>query len=163
MRRHKQGLFRFIKSYIGDADEALDLTQDSFVSAWTALGRYDAARPFDVWLRRIALNKCRDWARRRAVRSFFFGAVSLEDAGPHLASPAPGASQEPRLAALEAAIAALPRSLKEPLLLAAIEQRSHKETALLLGCSAKAVEMRLYRARALLAQALGAPLDDDEG
>ncbi len=60
MRRHKEKLYRFIRAYVGDADEAYDLTQESFVAAWTALSRFDSKRPFHIWLRRIALNKCRD-------------------------------------------------------------------------------------------------------
>src|SRR5215470_14148793 len=72
MRLHKDALHRFVWRYVGDADEALDLVQDSFVAAWAALDRFDAARPFPAWLRRIALNKCRDWSRRRKVRQFFF-------------------------------------------------------------------------------------------
>ena len=39
-------------------------------AAWLALSRYDPEQPFEAWLRRIALNKCRDRSRRNAVRSF---------------------------------------------------------------------------------------------
>ena len=68
MRRHKQWLYRFVRRYVGDRDDAYDVVQESFVSAWSALARYDPERPFEAWLRRIALNKCRDRARRGAVR-----------------------------------------------------------------------------------------------
>ena len=63
--RHKDGLYRFIRRYTGDPDEAYDLLQETFAAAWMALKRYDAARSFPTWLRSIALNKCRDWSRRR--------------------------------------------------------------------------------------------------
>ena len=71
LARYKAPTFRLIYRNIGDADEAMDLTQEAFVSGFAALDRYDADRPFKVWIARIALNKCRDWARRRKVRSFF--------------------------------------------------------------------------------------------
>lgn len=71
MRRHKEDLYRFIRLYVGDRGEAYDLLQEAFVAAWRNLKRYDSGRPFRAWLRGIAMNKCRDWARRRKVRQFF--------------------------------------------------------------------------------------------
>ena len=80
LTRYKAPVFRLIRSNVGDEGEAMDLTQESFVAGFAALGRYDGERPFRVWISRIALNKCRDWARRRAVRSFFTRALPLESA-----------------------------------------------------------------------------------
>lgn len=163
MRRHKEALYRFVRVYVGDASEAFDLVQETFVAAWTNLKRYDRARPFPAWLRGIALNKCRDWARRRRVRRFFFGAANLDVAGRNVAAPEPTAdevAESQQLARLEVAIAALPDALKAPLILAAIDGRSHKEAAAILGLSAKAVEVRVYRARQALKAALS--LADDE-
>src|SRR5690349_19499651 len=78
VRRYQDPLYRFIRRYVGDADEAYDLLQETMIAAWQALGRYDPERPALAWLRSIALNKCRDWARRRTVRQFFFRAAPLE-------------------------------------------------------------------------------------
>lgn len=152
MRRHKAWLYRFIRRYVGDRDDAYDVLQDSFVSAWSALARFDPARPFPAWLRQIALNKCRDRARRNAVRNtalaLFGFAAGLEQTTPPADEIA--ASGE-ALKRLEAAIARLPRRLKEPLILTVMEGLSHREAGALLGINAKAVEMRVYRARRQLA------------
>ena len=158
MGRHKHWLYRFVRRYVGDADEAYDVVQDAFVSAMSNLNRYDATRPFEAWLRRIALNKCRDRARRDAVRRVF----GLSRRGPEeteaVADPAAGADQtlaaSAALSALDKAIAALPGALKEPLVLTVIEGLSHKEAGVLLGLSAKAVEVRVYRAKRQLAETL---------
>lgn len=160
VQRYQEPLYRFIRRYVGDADEAYDLLQETFVSAWQALGRYDPARPAATWLRRIALNKCRDWGRRRAVRRFFYAATSL-DGSPAAADTAAASvtvddSNETALSKLDRAIAALPSQLKEPLLLTAFEGLSQIAAGEALGISAKAVETRLYRARKLLAEALKA-------
>ena len=80
VRRHQGWVFRLVRSHIGDGEEALDVTQASFVAAFAALNRYDAARPFQVWLFRIVINKCHDWRRRRAVRNFFSMALPLGEA-----------------------------------------------------------------------------------
>jgi RNA polymerase sigma factor (sigma-70 family) len=55
-----------------------------------------------------------------------------------------------RLCAVEKAISELSQDLKNPLILTALEGRSHAETGELLGISPKAVEMKVYRARKLL-------------
>lgn len=154
MRRHKEPIYRLIRSYIGDGEEAVDLVQDCFISAFKALDRYDQARPFRAWLSRIAINKCRDWARRRAVRRMLIStsptsqAVDVPDPAPR-ADEAVGDRQE--FERLRQAIADLPRTLKEPLILRTIEGLSQTETALVLRISEKSVETRLYRARKKLA------------
>jgi RNA polymerase sigma factor (sigma-70 family) len=165
MGRHKHWLYRFIRRNVGDADEAYDVLQDAFVSAMSNLARYDTARPFEAWLRRIALNKCRDRGRREAVRRAF----GLSRRGPEeteaVADSAIGADQaletSHALKALDKAIAALPAALKEPLVLTVLEGLSQKEAGALLGISAKAVEVRVYRAKRQLAEALDREAMDD--
>src|SRR3546814_13816002 len=58
---------------------ALDLVQEAFVAAFDALDRYDQGRPLRTWLARIAINKCRDWARRRAVRRLLNLSASYDE------------------------------------------------------------------------------------
>ena len=153
MRRHKGWLYRFIRRYVADRDDAYDVLQDSFVSAWSALRRYDPERPFAIWLRRIALNKCRDRARRDTVRRAALALLSFEDRATAPAADEIAASGE-ALRRLEAAIAKLPRRLKEPLILTMLEGLSHKDAGALLGINAKAVETRAYRGRKRLAAEL---------
>lgn len=156
MRRHKDSLYRFVRGYVGDANEAYDLVQEAFVAAWNALARYDRERSFGVWLRRIAINKCRDWRRRRAVRHFFYKAEDIGRPGFDLEQPTLESNdREDQFARLDKAIAALPSSLKEPLLLSLVENMSHRDIAEVLGITAKAVEVRIYRAKRSLAEALG--------
>ncbi|WP_137751286.1 RNA polymerase sigma factor [Sphingopyxis sp. L1A2A] len=153
LARYKAPVFRLIRGNVGDPDEALDLTQEAFVAGFAALDRYDGERPFRVWIARIAVNKCRDWARRRAVRSFFSRALPLDSAH-HVAidGPAPDAEAADRaeLARVGNAMAQLPQHLREILVLRGVEELSQAETAELLQVSEKTVETRLYRARAKL-------------
>ena len=157
MRRHKEPIYRFVRHYVGDADEAYDLVQETFVAAWSALSSFDARRPMSAWMRRIALNKCRDWSRRRQVRRFFFKADHLDSVAARAIAVDDSQRDDARdrsMASLDAAIATLPAALKEPLLLTVFEGLSQKEVALMLGVSAKAVETRLYRARQILTGSL---------
>ena len=152
--RHKHWIHRFVRRYVGaTSDDAYDVVQETFFAAWLALSRYKPELPFEAWLRRIALNKCRDRARRNTVRRFLVGAAVNEETGEPLDVMDPAPSLEAQvdslqeLEALERAVAALPRGLKEPLLLTTLEGLSHQEAGALLGINAKAVEMRVYRAR----------------
>ncbi len=157
MRRHRDTVYRIVRGQIGDADEALDVTQNSFIAAFSALARYDRTRPFRVWVARIAINKCHDWARRRAVRRFLTFAAPLSDAEQVADSAVPAdtmLADKQALARTMRAIAGLPASLKEPLVLHTIDELSQAETAQILGISEKAVEMRVYRARAKLEKML---------
>jgi len=134
-----------------------DHPQQSFVAAFSALARYDGARPFRVWVVRIAINKCRDWARRRAVRRLFALALPIEaarDIADEAATPEALLADRQQLGRTMAAIAALPAALKEALVLRTIEGLSQADTALMLGISEKAIETRVYRARTKLVEAL---------
>jgi RNA polymerase sigma-70 factor (ECF subfamily) len=159
MRRHKPALYGFVRRYVGDADAAVDVVQETFVAAWRALGRFDARRPFAVWLRAIALNKCRDRARRLAVRRLILG--EKDDHSPEAqARPDPTPTGEAevltaeRRATLQRAIDRLPQKLKEPLLLTYFDELSQQEAADVLGVTVKTVETRVYRARQQLATLL---------
>lgn len=162
MRRHKDSVYRFVRRYVGDPDESFDLVQETFVAAWSALAGFDNSKPMSAWLRRIALNKCRDWSRRRQVRRFFFTAESIDSSSrEYTADPAAAENvRDAQLAALDASVAALPSALKEALLLTFFEGLSHKEAARILNISPKAVETRVYRARQLLAQTLAPPIEN---
>jgi RNA polymerase sigma-70 factor (ECF subfamily) len=158
MRRHKGWLYQFIRRYVADRDDAYDVLQESFVSAWGALSRFDPERPFEAWLRHIALNKCRDRARRDAVRraalrlfGFGGGDISATSVAPLADSTV---TVDHALHRLDVAIGKLSRQLKEPLVLTMLEGLSHKEAGALLGINAKAVETRVYRAKRQLASML---------
>jgi len=157
MARHREAVFRLALNHVGGEADALDVTQEAFIAAFAALARYDQARPLRSWLLRIALNKCHDWARRRAVRRMFAFARPLDEAldiADGEPDPETALGSARGVAAIRAAIAALPAALKEPLILCAIEGLSQDEAAQILKTSRKAVETRIYRARQKLSAQL---------
>ena len=155
--RHKTALYRLILAHVRDADEALDLVQESFVAAHGALARFDETRSLCAWLSRIALNKCRDWARRRRVRAMLAWVLPVEAAA-EIADDRVGgeaaAIDRDSLARTLAALDRLPDALRVPLILCTIEGLSQAEAAEALGLSGKAVELRIRRARAALRDAI---------
>jgi RNA polymerase sigma factor (sigma-70 family) len=140
-----------------NASEAEELAQDTFVRVWQQRGKFRAGAEFRPWVFAIAVNLARHrlrWWRRRPV-------VSLDawtEAGRDVAAGGPGAGaaleQTERAEAVRRAVAELPVELREALVLSEYEQLSHLEIAAATGGTAKAVESRLYRARALLRKSL---------
>ena len=161
MQNTKQPLFRFVRRYVASDDDAYDIVQESYIAAWSALKRYDERRPFATWLRAIALNKCRDFGRRNAVRArlrlLFSFLLPTEEPAPEITP------KDDRLQRLDAAIAALPTFYKEPLLLTAISGLSQKDAASQLNTTVKAIEMRVRRARQKLQQELSTEVPPERG
>lgn len=159
MRRYRQPVFRLASACLGNADEALDLVQETFVSAHQALPRYDRDRSMKAWLSTITINKCRDWARKRAVRRFLSFAAPVDRYAEAVVDDQVAidvaAADRQELDQVTRAISTLPMNLKEALVLRTIEGLSQAETAEVLSISQKAVETRVYRARARLLEKLG--------
>lgn len=157
--RHKDGLYRLLRRYTGNADEAYEAVQEAFIAAWKAIRRYDANRPFGAWLKTIAINKVRDRWRRQTFRNLIFGSKTADEtealnAGDQSVLADDQLILTHEIKRLECAIARLPSHLKAPLLLTALDGCSHKEAAAILGVTAKTVETRIYRARKLLNEKL---------
>lgn len=157
MASHKEQLYRFVRRRTPDAEEAFDIVQEAFVSAWGAIGRFDPDRPFGAWLRSIALNKCRDRARRASVRYVILGSSST-DAAERVTDESPSPEDEvvarDELATLARALAALPSQLREALMLTAVDGMSQAAASAVLGCSVKSIEYRVHRAREILGREL---------
>lgn len=156
---HKASLYRLARRFVGNGDDAYDLVQDTFISAWLALSRYNSKQAFGPWVRTILLNKCRDFSRRRAVKSRFLQWLTLNVSTPEEENASdfehgPDPHADPRLQALDRAIAALPVRYKEPLILTALQGLSHRDAAAQLRLTPKAVELRVHRARRRLSELL---------
>lgn len=165
MRRHKGPVYNVLRRLTGDPEDAHDLLQETFVAAWRSLGSFDRERSFAAWIRRIAINKGRDWQRRKAVRRLV-SAINpfAHDAGAFVADPGPSpedaAAGLQMLRQVDQAIAALPATLKEPLVLTVFDGLSQRQAAELLGISEKAVETRVARARSQLTRSIGHALEN---
>ena len=166
MERHGERLFHYLIRSLQNEDEAADLAQETFVRVYQNCAKFDARQKFSTWLYAIASNLVRDryrWRKRHpqvsldaeneATGNDF--RESLPDQKP---SPSETIQVEERAEVVRRAVAALPDELRIPLILAEYEDRSQAEIGEILGCTAKAVETRIYRARHQLRAALATVL-----
>ncbi|MBU6408945.1 MAG: sigma-70 family RNA polymerase sigma factor [Verrucomicrobia bacterium] len=165
MERHAEKLFHYLVRALQNEDDAEDLGQETFARVFRCRASFDAGRKFSTWLYAIASNLVRDrfrWRGRHPQVSLdatnettgnAFG-ESLPEQKP---SPSETVQAEERAKIVRRAVATLPEKWRLPLILFEYEGKSHIEIGAILGCSAKAVEVRIYRARQELRAGL-APL-----
>ncbi|MCF6196259.1 MAG: RNA polymerase sigma factor [Emcibacter sp.] len=162
MSRYKGRLYAFICRYVADREEAYDLVQESFINIYQKIHLYDANRKFSTWAFQVALNKCRDWGRKKTLAKMvpFSSMGSAEEGFNFLdniadqgADPEHALMGKTELESLAHLVAKLPEKLKVPLIMCVLEDMSQEECATILGVSQKTVETRIYRARKKLSEA----------
>ena len=154
MARWEVPMKRYLARIVQNAHEAEELAQETFVRLYQTRERFREGARFSPWLYAIAANLARNrlrWWRRRPVVSLeawteFGGETADESSAGRAASGA--LEQRERAEAVRGAVAALPVELREALVLCEYEGLAQAEAAEALGVTPKAVEMRLYRARA---------------
>lgn len=152
VREYQDRVFRFILRLIGARDEAMDLTQETFMKAHQALPGWRPDAQFRTWLFRIAHNTALDVLRRRQRIEFVSVAdLAAGDVGYDI--PDPARQPDQRLAdrqnieLLERTLQELTTEHREILLLREMEDMSYDEIAASLGIAAGTVKSRLARAR----------------
>lgn len=161
MDRWSARVSSFLFRMTGRHDAAVDLAQETFVKLYQARGRYRPQACFSTWLFAIAANLARNharWKRRHPTVSIDDTASGGTDCLPEAADDGrtPGEAVQARetAAAVNRAVLELPLDLREALTLSVYEGLGHAEIAELAGCSTKAVETRIYRARQILREKL---------
>ena len=149
VRRHQDRVFRFVLRMTGSRDEAMDLTQDTFMKAWQALPRWQPQAQFRTWLFQIARNGSLDLLRRRGRVEFVPIDEGLAVAANDLA-PDELLEIRQQYDRLDVALRSLPAEHREILLLREVEGLSYAEMAIALETQEGTVKSRLARARVAL-------------
>jgi RNA polymerase sigma factor (sigma-70 family) len=136
---------------LGDAAEAEDVAQETFIRVWRNAARWrPGAARFDTWLHRVTLNLCYDRLRRRRERPV---AEPPE-------TPDPGPAPDRGLLAADVglrvrgALQALPPRQREAIVLCHYQELGNIEAAGVMGVSVEALESLLSRGRRALKSAL---------
>ena len=146
--RHAQRLYRLAVSLIGNAADAEDVLQETFIGAHGGLKSFQGRASVKTWLTRILVLQAAQWRRNRQRKK----TRSMDDSMP----AAPGGGE----AAMDvrAAIAKLSPEFREVLVLREFEKMSYEEIAGVLDVPRGTVESRLHRARGEMRELLKAYL-----
>jgi RNA polymerase sigma-70 factor (ECF subfamily) len=168
MRRHHEKLMRFLVRLVTDRAAAEDVFQETFIQVHLSADTYDAERRFEPWLFTIAANKARDLLRktnrRKALdlnspiqgsrggggRGGSGDGATFADliAGPD-PMPSTEVSEGERQRSVQRAVAELPPSLREVILLAYFQRMSYNQIADVLQIPLGTVKSRLHSAVAV--------------
>jgi RNA polymerase sigma-70 factor, ECF subfamily len=172
MRRYNQRLYRLAVSVMGDASEAEDVLQESYVRAFYAFATYTGAGSLGAWLARIVRNEAIDRVRSRdSRRSHIAIEADLGDQGEQpvaketnvmidaMINPEALAANAELRRLLERAIQRLPEQFRTAFVLREVEGLSVEETAEYLGIPPATVKTRDHRARNLLRSYLSENID----
>jgi RNA polymerase sigma-70 factor (ECF subfamily) len=168
MRRYNQRLYRLAVSVMGDASEAEDVLQESYVRAFYAFATYTGAGSLGAWLGRIVRNEAIDRVRSRdSRRSHVAIEADLGDQGEQPVDQETNVILDPQALAanaelrrlLERAIQRLPEQFRTTFVLREVEGLSVEETAEYLGIPPATVKTRDHRARKMLRSYLSENID----
>lgn len=151
---YQRPVFNLCYRMLGDAAEAEDAAQETFIRAYTRIDSYDPSRKFSSWLLAIASHYCIDRLRRRR-----FSLVSWDDLPPWRWLP--DSDPQPEEITLrhesqrqvQALLDGLPPDYRAAVILRYWHDLSYEEIASALGATLPAVKSRLFRARQMIAEA----------
>lgn len=152
VRRWERKIYALAYGITGSVEEARDAAQETFISAYRNLQGFRGEAKVSSWLHRIAVNQC--ISRQRRARARAETGIEDEEKAPALrlvakgaaGSPAHAAESKQRAEAVRRAVAALPRELREVVLMKEFEELTFQEIADALGVPLSTVKGRLYTA-----------------
>lgn len=149
---YQERVYRQAHRFLANREDALDITQEVFLSAFRAIGRFQAGRPLWPWLRRITVNACINTIRRRPSLASLDQQVV--DGGPSLGEVIAGPDDVSSIAELGglrehlvAAMEGLPPLHRLVIVLRHEQGLSYEEIAGETGLPVGTVKTYLYRAR----------------
>ena len=147
-----------ISRYVSDAGELEDVTQEAFIKAYRALGKFRGDSAFYTWLYRIAANAAKNHlvakGRRPGADATIEDAEGFGEGGmlSESASPEALAMGGELAEVVESALNGLPDELKAALMLREFDGLSYDDIADVLGCPVGTVRSRIFRAREAIDQ-----------
>ncbi len=157
---HSKKIYHTALHLIADPDEAEDLTQETFVKAYRAIGRFDGRSSFMTWIYRIlvnlSLNRRREMQRTRPgkmqdpkVQKFVLDRIRPDEDDPEKQT-----ANRRAIAKLIEALDGMSEVLRTTLILVVFENVDYRQASEILGCSEGTVAWRVFRAREILREKL---------
>lgn len=156
VERHGQRVYNLCLRILGDAEEAADAAQDTFLATLRKLSTFRGDAAFTTWLHRVAVNACYDSLRKKRRRPLLqLATVEGEDRPDH-SPPVPDHAAGVALSVDVAnALRDVPEEFRVALVLADVQDLPYDQIAALLEIPLGTVKSRVFRGRAALGRALG--------
>lgn len=146
VKRHHEKVYWVARRLLGDHDDALDVTQDAFVKAWSTIGNFRGdAQPY-TWLYRIATNLSLNKIRAAKVRTLLRLDDDHDDVPGDDLDPLAGLEQSEARAIIERAIARLPDKQRAVFVLRYYEELPYDDIAAILQTSVGGLKANYFHA-----------------
>jgi RNA polymerase sigma-70 factor (ECF subfamily) len=156
VRRHQDRVYRLCLRIMGNAEDAHDAAQDTFLSLLRKLGQFRGDAAFTTWLHRIGVNACYDSLRRMKRQPMLHTVNGVERATGDGGKPvADHADQVAGSMDIGRALSTIPEDYRVALVLADVQDLPYEEIAKVLDVPVGTVKSRVHRGRLALANALG--------
>lgn len=152
MRNHEDRVFSVCLRIMGNREQALDATQETFLTAFRKAGQFKGNSALGTWIYRIAVNTCYDQLRKQRRRRTEPIPEHLDPADYTAEDAVDSAGVRPEI---QRALAAIPADFRTVVILSDIEGMGLPEVAEILGVPIGTVKSRVFRGRRLLAEELG--------
>lgn len=161
--RYKSPITNYLYRFLNDYEEAVDLSQETFVRVYFALDRYHTEYAFSTYIYRIATNLAISELRKRKRRTILSltGLFQSEDDEQTEFQPPDNRNrpdedlvEDERSRVIAKAIVALPVKYRVPIILRDVEGKSYDEVAKILDLGLGTTKSRISRARGLLKEKL---------
>ncbi|HEU4671681.1 MAG TPA: sigma-70 family RNA polymerase sigma factor [Candidatus Limnocylindrales bacterium] len=154
LRCHVDRIYAIALRLLGNAADAEEVAQDTFVRAYRAIGRYDARRirglDLRAWLAAIAVNAARNRRRRLSERQPALPLTPTAAGSASVGLPEPDAIRRAEAERLGRHVAGLPERYRVPIVLRYVDDLSFPEMAQALGRSEGTLRAQVHRGLALL-------------
>lgn len=144
VERHRRGVYQLCYRFVGNHEDASDLSQEIFLRAYRGLRSFRGQAALSTWLYRIGVNVCLNRVSVKTPSTEPIDAREHEDR--HAESASERLLRDERAANVRAAIARLPRKQRATLILRVYREMSHQEIADVLGSSVGAVKANFFHA-----------------
>lgn len=149
IKEYQNLIFSICLRHVGDYFVAEDLTQETFISAYTHLDTFDGENE-KAYLARIASNKCIDYLRSAGRRMIATPEEEMPEESSERDELINSVMNKEILANIQEVVDNLPPPYREVARLYFVEDRSAKEIAFEISTPLKTVQTRIYRARDLV-------------
>ena len=156
VERHRRSVYQLCCRFVGNHEDASDLSQDIFLRAYKGLRSFRGQSSLATWLYRIGVNVCLNKVGAKAPLEKVTESMEDRQYTDTRSESAPERLlKEERCARVRAAIAELPRKQRATLILRMYHDMSHQEIAEVLGSSVGAVKANFFHALGNLKKQLG--------
>jgi RNA polymerase sigma-70 factor, ECF subfamily len=153
VERHRRTVYRICYRFMGNHEDASDLSQEVFFRAFRGLAKFKGGSTLGTWLHRIAVNTCLNRIALKSPRTEPLEGSQQVDT--HSESPSERLLRDERADRVRAAVARLPKKQRAVLILRTYQDLSHQEIAKLLGTTVGAAKANVFHALQNLRKLLG--------